>query len=33
VGNKVAVQILEKIEDINQDEFEELSADQEELYE
>jgi len=33
VGNTVAVQILEKIEDINQDEFEELSADQEELYE
>ncbi|MGP1454371.1 MAG: flagellar motor switch protein FliM [Treponema sp.] len=33
VGNKVAVQILEKIEDLNQEDFEELSTDQEDLYE
>ncbi|CEM63333.1 flagellar motor switch protein FliM [Treponema phagedenis] len=33
VGKKVAVQILNKIEDITQEEFEEMSADEEDLYE
>ena len=32
-GNKVAVQILEKIEDISSDEFEELTSEGDDLYE